>query len=456
MNASYRASGDGGRGGRAGGVGRRGGGGAARSVAVLGAGIVGISCALHLARRGFEVTLIDRREPGSETSSGNSGVIGRASIAPLGQPAIWRKLPRYAANRDRAVRFGPAYPARLAKQGADLEWFVRFLANCRPGAFEANARRLNDLLAHALPEHEALLAGDAGLLRRDGWLHLFRTERGFEATAGARALWYRHGVRFRVLDRGGLQDLEPHLGPVFRRGIWLPDIASVADPGQVCRRLAERFATEGGAVFRDEVRSLDPTDDGVRAVLADGELRADETVVALGPWSADLLAPLGYRLPVIRERGYHLHLAPRRDEPLGRPCLDAEGAYVVTPMAAGLRLTTGIEFSAPDAPPSPVQLDSVLPLAHEAFPVGEPVDPEPWLGARPGTPDSLPVIGRAPRHPNLWFAFGHASIGFALGPVTGRLIAEMMAGEPPLVDPAPCSALRFRRLGFGLGAGFGG
>ncbi len=414
-----------------------------RSVAVLGAGIVGISCALHLRRRGFRVTLVDRREPGSETSFGNSGVIGRASIAPLSQPAIWRKLPRYASNRDRAVRFGPGYPAR------EIGWFVRFLANSRPGAFDANARRLNALLTHALSEHEALLAGDSGLLRRDGWLQLFRTESGFEASAGARALWYRHGVRFRILDRDGLRELEPHLGPVFRRAIWLEDIASVADPGEVCGRLVERFAAEGGTVLREEARTIRTTDGEVRIGLGDGELAADEAVVALGPWSTDLLAPLGYRLPVIRERGYHLHLAPRHNEPLGRPCLDSEGAYVITPMKAGLRLTTGIEFSAPDAPPTPVQLDSVLPLAREAFPAGGEVEPKPWLGARPGTPDSLPVIGRAPRHPNLWFAFGHASIGFALGPVTGRLVAEMMSGEAPLVDPFPYSATRFRALGFG-------
>ena len=413
-----------------------------RSVAVLGAGIVGISCALHLARRGFRVALVDRREPGSETSFGNSGVIGRASIAPLSQPAIWTRLPRFAANRDRAVRFGPGYPAR------ELGWFVRFLANARPGAFDANVRHLNALLSHALDEHEALLAGDSGLLRRDGWLQLFRTESGFEASAGTRALWYRHGVRFRILDRGGLRELEPHLGPVFRRAIWLTDIASVADPAQICRVLAERFAAEGGNVLRAEARSVAATGAGVRIGLDDGEFHADEAVVALGPWSTDLLAPLGYRLPVIRERGYHLHLAPRHNEPLGRPCLDAEGAYVVTPMKAGLRLTTGIEFSAPDAPPTPVQLESVLPLAREAFPAEGEVESKPWLGARPGTPDSLPVIGRAPRHPNLWFAFGHASIGFALGPATGRLIAEMMSGEPPLVDPYPYAATRFRAFGF--------
>ena len=420
----------------------------ARSVAVLGAGIVGISCALHLHRRGFEVTLVDRREPGSETSFGNSGVIGRASIAPLSQPAIWRKLPRYAANRDRAVRFGPGYPAR------ELGWFVRFLANSRPGAFDANARHLNALLSHALGEHEALLAGDSGLLRRDGWLQLFRTEAGFEASAGARALWYRHGVRFRILDRDALRELEPHLGPVFERAIWLTDIASVADPGEVCRRLADRFAAEGGTLLREEVRALGVAEGGeVRATLGDRELLVDEAVVALGPWSMDLLAPLGYRLPVIRERGYHLHLSPRHNEPLGRPCFDAEGAYVITPMRAGLRVTTGIEFSAADAPPTPVQLESVLPLAREAFPIGAPAEPEPWLGARPGTPDSLPVIGRAPRHPHLWFAFGHASIGFALGPVTGRLIAEMVGGEVPLLDPAPYAATRFRWPGRIGGAG---
>lgn len=412
-----------------------------RSAVVLGAGIVGISCALHLKRRGFRVTLVDRREPGSETSFGNSGVIGRASIAPLSQPAIWKKLPRYAANRDRAVRFGPGYPAR------EIGWFVRFLANARPGAFDANAAHLNALLAHALPEHEALLGDDAGLLRRDGWLHLFRTDSGFAASARARALWYRHGVRFRILDRGAIRALEPHLGPVFQRGIRLEDVASVADPGRVCRRLAERFAADGGAVLRKEVRRLQADRDGVSIELGGETLRADDAVVALGPWSAQMLASLGYRLPIIRERGYHMHFAPRIARALGRPCLDAEGAYVVTPMDAGLRLTTGIEFGAPDAPPTPAQLDAVLPLAREAFPLADPVDPEPWMGARPGAPDSLPVIGRAPRHPHLWFAFGHASVGFALGPVTGRLLAEMMSGEAPLVDPAPYSATRFRAGG---------
>ena len=410
----------------------------ARSVAVLGAGIVGVSCALHLHRCGFPVTLVDRREPGRETSFGNSGVIGRGSIVPLGQPTIWKKLRRYATNRDRAVRFGPGYPARR------IGWFARFLANSRPGAFETNVRSLNALLVHALAEHETLLADDARLLRRDGWLQLFRTEKGFEASCGARALWYRYGVRFQVLDHGEIRDLEPHIGSVFRSAIWLPDNASVADPGQVCRILAERFASEGGTVLREEVRGVRPAAGGVSIETNGPTLHHDAAVIALGPWSADLLAPLGYRLPVIHERGYHLHLAPRHNEPLGRPCFDVEGAYVVSPMSRGVRLTTGIEFSDPDAPPTPVQLDSVLPLAREAFPLGAAVDPEPWLGARPGTPDSLPVIGRAPLHPNLWFAFGHASVGFALGPVTGRLIAEMMSGESPFVDPGPYAATRFR------------
>lgn len=413
-----------------------------RHVAVLGAGIVGVSCALHLKRRGFQVTLVDRREPGSETSYGNSGIISRASIAPLSQPGLWRKLPRYLANRDRGVRFAPGSARREAG------WFLRFLANTTPTTFRANAQSLDALLRHALPEHEALLGADSSLLRYGGWLHLFRTEAGFAATAAVRALWYRYGVAFRVLDAEAIQELEPHLEPVFRRGIWLKDLVSVSNPQQICQAIFERFTAEGGTWRQDEIRSL-RMESGpagpVRVEFADGELQAEQAVVALGPWSLPLIAPLGYRLPVIHERGYHMHFAPRGNAKLERPCFDAEGAYLVTPMDAGLRLTTGIEFSAPDAPPSPVQFEAVLPMARDTFPLADKVDPEPWLGRRPGTPDSLPVVGRAPHHPNLWFAFGHASIGFTLGPITGRIVAEMMSGEGPLVDPAPYAAERFRR-----------
>jgi D-amino-acid dehydrogenase len=156
-----------------------------------------------------------------------------------------------------------------------------------------------------------------------------------------------------------------------------------------------------------------------------------------------VLAPLGIRLPLGIKRGYHRHFRPRGNAGLNRPVLDAERGFVVAPMEQGLRLTTGIEIAARDAPPTPVQLAGLMPGANRLFPLGEPVEAQPWLGSRPCFADSRPVIGRAPGQGGLWLAYGHAHWGLTLGPATGRLIAEMMTGATPFCDPAPYRAERF-------------
>jgi D-amino-acid dehydrogenase len=166
-------------------------------------------------------------------------------------------------------------------------------------------------------------------------------------------------------------------------------------------------------------------------------------VVALGPWSADVLRPLGYRLPLAVKRGYHMHYAAEGNATLTRPVLDEERGYVISPMERGIRLTTGSEFAPRDAPKTPVQLDIAERDARALFPLADRNEAEPWMGARPCLPDMLPVIGPAPRHKGLWLAFGHQHSGFTLGPPTGRLIAEMIAGERPFVDPRPFAADRF-------------
>jgi D-amino-acid dehydrogenase len=166
-------------------------------------------------------------------------------------------------------------------------------------------------------------------------------------------------------------------------------------------------------------------------------------VVALGPWSMDVLAPLGYRFPLAVKRGYHMHYEAADGARLGRPVLDEEGGYVLTPMVGGLRLTTGAEFARRDAPKTPVQVDWTEKLARRLFPFGARAEPEAWMGCRPIFPDSRPLIGKAPRHAGLWLAFGHQHLGFTLGPATGRLLAEMMTGEAPYVDPKPFGAERF-------------
>ena len=171
---------------------------------------------------------------------------------------------------------------------------------------------------------------------------------------------------------------------------------------------------------------------------------ARDVVVALGPWSDLVFGPLGYSIPLGVKRGYHLHLAPRGNAVLNHPVLDSDLGYLLAPMNRGIRLTTGVEFARRDAPPTPIQLERALPRARALFPLGEAIDAKPWMGARPCLPDMLPVIGKAPRHPGLWFDFGHQHHGLTLGPVTGRLLAEMMTGETPFADPGPYARRAFR------------
>ena len=170
---------------------------------------------------------------------------------------------------------------------------------------------------------------------------------------------------------------------------------------------------------------------------------ARDAVVALGPWSNEVTEPLGYALPLGVKRGYHQHFRPQGNAVLNRPVLDVDGGFLLAPMMRGIRLTTGAEFADRDAAPSPVQVERAIPKARKLFPLGDAVEAEPWMGARPCFPDMLPVIDRAARHPGLWFDFGHQHHGLTLGPVTGRLLAEMITGEEPFTDPAPYRADRF-------------
>jgi D-amino-acid dehydrogenase len=218
---------------------------------------------------------------------------------------------------------------------------------------------------------------------------------------------------------------------------------SVSNPLALTRAYAARFAALGGLLLTGDARTLHRADSHWRVGTAAGSLDTAEVVVALGPWAPDLLGPLGIILPLAVKRGYHRHFRPQGNAGLSRPVLDADNGYVITPMEQGIRLTTGAEFAARDAPPSPVQFDRLLPAARELFALGEAVEPQPWMGARPCFADSRPVIARAPGRRGLWLAYGHGHWGLTLGPATGRLLAEMMTGATPFCDPTPYRAERF-------------
>jgi D-amino-acid dehydrogenase len=399
-------------------------------VVVLGAGMVGVATANAARRRGFSVVLVDRREPGSETSYGNSGVLSSASIFPLNMPRLWRDLPTYLTNRNAALRWSPAWALRNAR------WVAGFLANASSARTKPRATALRGLIAASLGVHREWIveAGAAQRIRETGWLRAWRSDAAATAKAEQAAL-ADYGIKSEVLDRQAMSALEPGIMPVYSVGLLHNQTASVDSPGAVTKAYAQMFAGSGGEIRQADIKAIAGDGEGWRVVLSDGDVRARHVVVALGPWSKDLLQPLGYRVPLGFERGYHQHFQPNPSRPLSRPIHDSEGGFLITPMEQGIRITTGVELTDRDAPSSFAQLDAVVPLARGVVEFGEAVG-EPWRGSRPTLPDSLPMIGPAPRHAGLWLAFGHQHIGFTTGTGTGLAIAAMISGAAPPFDVA--------------------
>jgi D-amino-acid dehydrogenase len=405
-------------------------------VLVLGAGMVGVSAALHLQRLGREVILVDRNErAGEETSYGNAGIIECASVFPLMFPRDVKQIIQYALNRS------PQAYYRFSELPDFLPWLLRYYLASSPARAMHSAMAELPLIQRSLTEHEALIAeaGVPELLRRTGWLKLFRSQASFAKAASDAERVKQYGIPSEILDGQAIATREPHLTGNFAGAVYLPTPGFIADPGALAKAYAALFIRKGGRFVVADARTLTQQSGGWRVAGA----AAREAVVTLGPWSDLVFRPLGYSIPLGVKRGYHLHLKASGNAVLNHPVLDSDLGYLLAPMNQGIRLTTGVEFARRDAPPRPIQLEKALPRAHALFPLGEAVDAKPWMGARPCLPDMLPVIGRAPRHPGLWFDFGHQHHGLTLGPVTGRLLAEMMTGMAPFADPLPFAADRF-------------
>ncbi|KVZ13491.1 NAD(P)/FAD-dependent oxidoreductase [Burkholderia stagnalis] len=410
---------------------------------VLGGGMIGVSVAVHLQQRGLSVALVDRKAPGNETSFGNAGLIQREGVYPYAFPRGFGTLLKYACNRSPDVRYHAAAMPKLAP------FLYRYWRNSHPARHAAIARAYAPLIEHCVTEHRALIdaAGAGALLRDGGWFKVFRRAATRDAETRNAERWRaEYGVTFDALDAAGLRDAEPFLSKELIGALRYTGSDSIRDPHALVTAYARHFERLGGRIVTGDALTLahDPGH-GWRVDTAEGPLDAHAAVVALGPWSDLLCERLGYRLPLAVKRGYHMHYAAQPGARLNRPVLDADGGFLIAPMTRGIRLTTGAELGLRDTPATPAQLAAVEPVARRLFPLGARVDGVPWLGRRPCTPDMLPVIGAAPRHRDLWFAFGHAHHGFTLGPVTGRLVADLMMGTPPFVDPAPFRVERFLR-----------
>ena len=419
-----------------------------RQVTVLGAGMVGVSCALALQTKGWRVTLVDQQAPGEETSHGNAGVLSRSSLLPFNRPGLWQSLPAML------LRPGPKLKVRPSAL-SQWQWLWRFIWHAKRSSFEITTVALDGLIQLSADTHRAWLkkAHVENRLRDTGWLWLYAHAAAFESGAATREVLQEFGVATEVLSAASLQELEPHLAPAFSHALWVKDAASVDNPRAVVKAYVAQFLEAGGQLLQSKVSALQQQPSGWQWVNPEGGVHwTPNVVVAMGPWSESLLEAshlkINFKVNMGFERGYHRHFKPVEGVHLGRPIYDLSGAYVLSPMkdeqgADILRMTTGVELAARDDGANLEQLESAENAARRVLPMKSAVPGSDWLGARPTTPDSRPVIGEVPNAPGLWLAFGHQHIGFSTGPGTGVLLSELMSKEATSIDPRPFALSRF-------------
>ena len=409
------------------------------TVAVIGAGMVGTCCALHLQRAGYDVTVVDRGGPGEAASSGNLGGFGIASCPPAAMPGVLAKVPAMLLDPEAPLklRFGHALKA--------LPWFVRFVANARRDRVEANAAARQSLLDKAHEGIDPLVAeANAGhLMSQTGLMFTFESEETFRAAEYAFDLRRRNGVALDLLDGNEARQVQPALSRNVVRAYRVAGFSHTRDPLRLVQALAELFEHSGGTLLRRAVRGFELGPDGVRAVRTeDGDLPVERVVIAAGVWSRPLAAMLGSRVPLEAERGYHT-MFNGTDVKMNGGIISVERSVAITPMLDGIRVGGVAEFAAPDAAPDWRIARMVRRHAEALFPGIASDDVTEWMGPRPSHPDSKPVIGRSPRHRNAWFAFGHDHLGLTMGGITGKLIAELVGDRTPSVDLAPFRPDRF-------------
>jgi len=410
-----------------------------RSITVIGAGLVGVCCALHLQREGFKVRLVDKGEPGRGASFGNAGSFGTASCVPFSMPGILKKVPRMLLDGESPLKLRWSHVPRA------LPWFLNSIANSRRSRVEEIAAARNSLLVRVHDGYAPLIeaAGAERWVKGDGLLMTFESEAAFDGAAYALELRRRHGVHMDILDGNEARQIEPALAKTVVKAVSLPDVQRTIDPFRLCSALAADFVRRGGEIENAEVRGFEIGVEGpTRILTGKGSIEFESVVIAAGVWSRPLAAQLGTRVPLEAERGYHVMFASPGFG-LRRAITSADRSISLADMHDGIRASGVAEFAAPDAAPDMRNADMVMRHAKRLLPGldGEPASK--WMGPRPSHPDSKPVIGRSPRYRNVFFAFGHDHLGLTMAGITGKLVAELATGKPTTVDLAPFRPDRF-------------
>ncbi|MBN9362878.1 MULTISPECIES: FAD-binding oxidoreductase [unclassified Devosia] len=408
-------------------------------VAIIGAGIIGVSTAFKLQEAGRTAVLIDRKGIAEETSRGNAGAFAFSDVIPMATSGVLGKLPRWLSDPLGPLTIRPEYLPQITP------WLLRFWRAGWPDRVAASLKAQSAMMRLARTEADALIAS-AGLdemIRRDGVLELYESEDELRKTARDDAAKSAEGIEFRHVRGAELAELQPGLSPRITCATFIPKWQTVSDPYDYAVAVGKAAMARGASFRRGEVAELRPDEAGVTVVFSDGNsLRARQVVVAGGAWSKRLTAPLGDAVPLETERGYNTTLDGYSFD-LRRQLVFGGHGFVVTPLASGIRIGGAVELGGLSLPPNFKRADAMLTKAAAFMPGLVTSGGKQWMGFRPSLPDSLPAIGFSRRSRNIVYAFGHGHLGLTQSAATGKLVAELATGAAPSLDLTPFSPQRF-------------
>jgi D-amino-acid dehydrogenase len=425
-----------------------------KKVAVLGAGIIGINCALELQSLGFQVSLIDKTGIGEGCSKRNAGHFATEQVFPLAETSLLWQLPKLLLDPLGPMALSPSYFPKA------LPWFFKFMTNMLISKRAKNTQALTAINKHAIEYYKPTLraANAEHLLTSKGSLLVFESQNRKDAEK----VFNRYksaGIAVKLLDRAQTLLLEPNLSHCINYSLYFTGVAHTANPHELCHVLASQALKLGAQFVQAEVSQIISTKSGVKIeylpsksmskTSANKQQEFDQVVVATGAWSKPLLAQLGYKLPIEAERGYSLDLPYSPQSQLTRPVASAERKFIITPMTHGLRLAGTVEFAGLTKMPEMKRANTLYKNAQyllDDIPTFSEQSAEPeqrWMGFRPSLPDSLPVIGQAPKHSNIFLALGHQHLGLTLGAITSKLIGQVMTGQKTDIDISPFTISRF-------------
>ena len=410
-----------------------------KNILIIGAGIVGICTSIELIKKGYSVTLMDPNQPGSQTSYGNAGVITDSSLMIINNPQLLKSLFQLIFKNQTSFRYSKYFIF------SRLIWVLRFLMFSHKNHMKFAAKALRELQVLSLNTHKKLIkkTNSNNIISKPGWLKLFKTSDSYKKYSIELEVLNKHKAIYTTLNTTQIEKQFPDLEVKFFKGILFKNSIRVKSPLKLSKKYFNYFIKSGGKFVQESCKDLQYIEDKWVIFSNKNKSYFDQVVVSTGPWSKNILSNLGYNIPLAWERGYHHHFSTKKKISINPAIYDVEGGFVYSSNGSDVRVTSGVELTFLDAIENEIQINESIQKLRKIIPLNKKLIDKPWLGSRPTIIDSLPMIGKAPKHKNLWFNFGHNHIGLSTSAGSAVIIGEMIQNKKSSINADPFSPKRF-------------